>query len=767
MLYDVYSFNNAVLICFITGISSVKAVSVSSSVFTSGGTLTLGQLTPGLSVDIAMGTFNGYIDEVRVWSRPHNPTIITNNFRVTVTSDTSDLTHNWNFNEGIGFTAYESKLSENMIVVDTQNTPIWVISDLELSENNDLDRQKITTEVEISAAELQAAEDTCHNLMNNFSQYVTGSTIELLTEVHDDLCVKELTSTADPAQADAVLAGAADLYISIENSSSSPLLSMCNLVDSIADYIGAGGDSCSACVFGGVQNGTCVCLNTHWGLTCTEICPVGSLGACNTYGVCASDIGICNCYPRHYSSSVTVTDVWREYVSSSKLNISSDYTCKQCSENWVGNDCQFAKSSILSYTGMVYGSYLTTFDGISFTHVTPGVYSLIKTSSVNVQCLFLPCLGTNLCRYMKELTVRKGSTTLTIQHNYGENVTVILQGEELQYPVTQSSGEIEIKWTEDPFIKVMFSSSYIIVYDSDIGLVTSAKIHADIAKVNQGLLGSADGIWTNDIQCEDETETLNADDVTGIYAGECIRKRYIPKASDIIISHEYATERFSSGGYALSLAIGQTFSVSGFTVEEGISAFTISFWAKYTVITTTTTVSSVSYTLLSVDVGATVLTFQVASGFVAIDWITTNTTALSISSDTWYFFSFSWQSSDGAVVMHMINNGALDTATFTINAGADINIEEIKMKASANARVTIDCIRVWAKTKTENEVLTDMDIYGGYSDSDKMLMLSLAFDEGHGATASVTTYQTNNGTMSGSVIGMVTGNISGKFIHVY
>ncbi|XP_060596109.1 uncharacterized protein LOC132750181 [Ruditapes philippinarum] len=55
------------------GTSTVKAIPVPGSVFTNGGTLTLGQITPGLDVDIAMGDFTGYIDEVRIWSRPHNP----------------------------------------------------------------------------------------------------------------------------------------------------------------------------------------------------------------------------------------------------------------------------------------------------------------------------------------------------------------------------------------------------------------------------------------------------------------------------------------------------------------------------------------------------------------------------------------------------------------------------------------------------------------------------------------------------------------------
>lgn len=704
-----------------------------------------------------MGVFKGYIDEVRVWSRPHNPTIITNNFRVKVTSETSDILYNWNFNEGIGFTAYESKQSENMVVTDTLNPPVWVQSDLELSENYDLEKPKLTTEPTITPEEIETAQQICQTLMSNFSVAVTGSSVELLTEVYDELCIKEIIDSGDTAQAEAVLAGAADLYVSAENTSSNPISSLCNVVNTLSDYIGASGQVCKQCVFGEVKEDNCICLDTHWGPDCTAICPVGTKGACNVNGVCSPESGICQCYPRHYSSSITVTSVWKGIVFSVSLNISEKYTCDRCSQNWIGKDCHFSNSLHMGFIGIIYGSYVTTFDGISFSHIVPGVYTLMKTTTVNVQSLFLPCFGINKCRYMKELAVRFDKVIVKIQHNVKENVTVTLDSEELFYPVISSAGKIEVKWTEYPFIKVTFSRSHIIVYDSEMGLIISANIETDIAKSNKGLLGSADGSWKNDILCEDDTR--NIEEITGNYAGECVMKRFISESDDAIISDHFASEPLSSGGYALSLSDELSFIVGISIVQQNLPEFTISYWMKYTV---DSTLPLASYTLLSVDVGSSTLAFKVIDGHVSVQWITDQTTTLSFELEVWYYLTFTWRSEDGSAVIYLLKNGLVEKAVLTVNVGLSVTVEEVRIISAAAIRITVDQIRVWGKYKSENEILSDMNIYSDASNIDKNLLISMLFDEGMGNTSAVIIYNTNHGTKSESVAG----NISGNFISI-
>ena len=740
-----------------TGTSTVKAISVPGSIFTSGGTLTLGQITPGLDVSITMGDFTGYIDEVRVWSRPHNPTVIEKYFRVTVTDGTSDVFHNWNFNEGFDFTAYNDRGVQNMVVIDSQNPPKWVSSSLDLTENDNLDIPKLTVKEGISAATLQEANDLCNDLMNDLTSSFTGTSVNGLNSIHNSLCVRESATTNERSQAEAIIAGYADLYMGAEDSATNPLQEMCHL-ESLTDYIGAGGENCEECYFGNVINDTCICHDTHWGTTCAIICPSGDLGGCNTFGVCDADIGICNCHPRHYSNSKTVSEFWISYLASSNLSMPASYACDICTNNWIGKDCEFAKSSKSSNAGIIYGSYISTFDGVSLTHATPGVYTLIKSSSVNIQALFLPCLGTHTCRYLKEISVTVDSASLIIQHNSGTNITLRLQGENLTYPITQSSGGIDVEWTEQEFIKVSFKSSKLIFFDSNFGLVVTSNIQSDIARNNRGLFGSADGTWINDIQCDSETGTLNENEITGTYVGQCIRSDYIPNTGDVIIAHEYGSEKLSSGGHALALSTGQSFTVSGFTLSPSDDSFTLGFWSKSK--TTSRKRSTSSYSLLSVDVGTQNLILQVNAGILEINWDTTYPSSLTINPDIWYYISLAWQSSDGTMTIYLMTEFTSESSSIAaVNVGATISVEQISISATSSASLTIDCLRLWSKTKTDKETGEDMHAYCSAIESDKTLMLSIPFDEGEGATSSMTIYDTTSGMESGSA----SGSLSGKY----
>ncbi|XP_045166456.2 uncharacterized protein LOC123529924 [Mercenaria mercenaria] len=748
-----------------TGVSTVKAVPLTTDVFNSGGTLTLGQLTPDLGVSISMGDYTGYIDEVRIWNRPHNPTVITNNFRKMITDDTSNVWHSWTFNEGIGLTAYEDRQGDNMVPVNLLTPPVWAKSSLDLSEDKDLDAPRLTTEDELSAAALLAAQQMCDNLISNFSLSIIGSSMDVLTDVYEALCVQEITATGDQAQAEAVLASAADLYISLSNSSTNPLASLCNVMSSVSTYIGASGDNCTTCVFGTVDNGTCVCFDTHWGQSCDSICPIGPLGACNTFGVCDEGLGVCNCHPKHYAGSSTVSDFWQTYLTSSSMNMTSDYTCDACSENWHGKECEYSTAtpkSSSSYYGIIYGSYVTNFEGVSYTHVAPGVYSLLKTSSMEAQALFVPCLGDNRCRYMKEFAVRKGDSSIMIQHaeDTGQNVTVKVDGIDVLFPNTSSSSGVTVEMTEYPYVKVTVGSSSFIVFDSDMGLVTTAEVSSGDAKANSGLLGKPDNDWTQDFQCTSDTGTLNKDDLSSEYAGKCLRERYGTGSGQIFTNHTDSEDFLSSGGYSLSLSGGEGFTVNGFTVEQGLTKFTSSYWVKSSKASKKR--STLTHPLLTIDAGSQNIDFRVDSDYLVIDWDIPYTTTLMLDIDTWYYLAFSW-SDDGSAVVYLISdNNVQDYSISNMNVGGTVDVSEITMTTTTSAQVSFDCLRSWTETKTLSESISDMDNYCDDStSSDASMMLSITFDEGNGTTTSITTYSTNDGTNSGSVTGTVAGTISG------
>lgn len=744
----------------ISGVSSVQAMKI-PDVFESDGTITLGQLTPGLGASLAVGDFTGYIDEVRIWDRPHNPTVVTDNFRVTVDDATSDVAHNWNFNEGTGLTAFDRVNGGNFLPVNTDARPKWVRSDLDLSSAETLDAPQMTTQDEINSAALQAAQDTCSNLINSFSLNVVGSSMATLTTVYEALCVQELSTTNDTSQVAAILASAADLYMSVANTSANPIQDLCNSVG-LASYVGAKGTSCISCVFGTVTNGSCVCYDSHWGTSCDKSCPTGDYGACNSNGVCDDNTGMCNCHPRHYTDATSVQDFWEKQMSSTSMGTAATYVCDSCTGEWVGQNCEFAKGtpkSSSTYTGMAYGSYLTTFDGVSFTHVTPGTYTMVKAGKNEVQALYVPCPGDFKCRYMKEIAVTNEKSTVNIQSSPdGGNLTVIVDGVEIWYPSKESVSGISIQWDADPYIKVTFDGSSVVVYDSPHGLVSQAQVTSSHARQNQGMFGKADKDWVKDIQCLSETVDKTDDEITVNYAGACAKELYV--SSQSIIADEFGNEpSLATAGYSLYLSGDQQMDISGFNVEQGLTDFTFSTWFKSEA--TSRKRSTASYTIMTVDVGTNPIIFKVTTGMLEIEWDQTYTTNMAVNTFTWYYIAFAW-SNDGTAFVYLITDQVvLEQALTNVQVGATINMQSITMTASSTTPLTVDCMRSWTTSRTADQANSDKDAYCAASGTETSLMMVMAFDEGQDNTTTMITYNTSPGSSAGSVSGSTTTAITG------
>ena len=103
----------------------VHVVRLPSDAFTPGGTLTLGQMAPQAKRLTSTGIpFNGYLDEVRVCMRPHNPTVVSQKYRVAVTTGTPKLALYWDFNDGKGTVASEVMQSQLMEAISASDHPV-------------------------------------------------------------------------------------------------------------------------------------------------------------------------------------------------------------------------------------------------------------------------------------------------------------------------------------------------------------------------------------------------------------------------------------------------------------------------------------------------------------------------------------------------------------------------------------------------------------------------------------------------------------------
>ena len=721
------------------GNTAVKAVQIPVSVFASGGTLTLGTLTPGLNVAIAMGDFTGYIDEVRIWSRPHNPTIITQNFRVVINSDTADVSHSWTFNEGIGLTAKEDRNGQNFIVDDALNPPSWQKSDIDLSSDKDLNAPVMTTELPISLDELQAAMAQCDNLIEAFSLSTGSTDIDGMLEAFKALCYQEVSSSNDTSQAESILASLGELSQTVSNETESPLASMCNDVLTLSDYIGYSGDSCTECVFGTVTNDGCECFETHWGTACDNICPVGRLGACNTYGVCDSSVGGCNCFSRYHGTQTTAVMYWQNTLTSTTIVKTANYSCDTCADGWLGSDCHFAKAvgtSTKFFIGFAFRSYITTLDGISLTFITPGVYRLLQTTNIEIQVLFVPCLGDHLCRYIQEISFKDSKSVISIQHVAGGNLTIVCDGEILEYPTTKSSSGMSLDWSYMfSYPRITFGGSSVLVFNSTQGLVSAFKVTSSESESSTGLLGNSDGNWVSDLNCETGSQIVDENLMTGTYAGECVKSRYTPTADELFIQHEWGANSLTCAGFILHLET-ETLTLTGYPIQTGLTKFTLTFWIR--IISTFATSNSTQISLLLTNTGTHNLEFISNNGILEIHWNQTYVTNKVFVTDKWTYTVLTW-SDDGAWNVYLITD---DEVLFysgpSAFIGSTIDLGDVTVTGTPSRNIEIDYIRAWSKTKTLEEAVADMKVYT--KDYSTGLLMAMVLDEGSGLTPAVLTF---------------------------
>ena len=718
---------------------SVKAVSTPGGVFVKGCSLTLASLTPGLDVAIAMGDFIGYIDEVRIWSRPHNPAIVKKNWRVIIDSDTSDISHSWTFNEGIGLIAYDDRSGDNFIIDDALNPPTWTKSDLDLHSGKYLKAPIMTTVVSVDVSQIVTAEEECNYLLGNFSLATGSSDLDDIMDVFKALCVQEMTSNNDTSQAESIIASASDLFQAVANKTDSPLTSMCNDVNSITDYIGAGGSNCTECVFGTVTSDVCECFETHWGASCDAICPVGPLGACNMFGICDSAFGVCNCFSRFFGAQISAVLYWSHFINTTTSAVmTSGYFCDVCATGWLGRDCYFAQATGLSSKVSIafsFGSYLTLLHGVSFTFIRPGVYRLLQIEEVEIQALFLPCFGNHLCRYLQEISFKDAQSTISIQFVSGGNFSIVFDGEIIDYPSSKVSSSMSIDWSYKMlYPRVIFGGSSVLVFSSSLGLVTAFKIINSDSQSTTGLLGNSNGNWVDGLSCLSETQNINEGLLTGDYVGGCIQDRYTPSASETFIQHALGSEKLSSAGFVIHLQ-DQTFTVTGHLIQTDLSKFTFSFWAKLSGNIDTATVH---VSVLTIETGSHTLEIISNNGKLEIDWDQLYETDKSFVLDKWTYIVITW-ASDGSWSVYLISE--YDVIIYSgpeALKGSAVNCGTITVIGTEDIFIDIDYLRIWSHTKSLEEAVADMKVYSpSYC---KGLLMVIMLDEGSGLTPSVFTF---------------------------
>lgn len=723
-----------------SGTTTVKEISCSFNIFETGGTLTVGQIGDGVTSLFPIGTFNGYIDELRIWTRPHSPSIVRNNWRISVTDKTPNLHAVWSLNEGTGYVASDLKNSQHMYMVNYDNTPTWAASDLDLSPGVDLKLPELT-----ALTPLNTAIDTtrCDDLLKSSELTTNCAGLENILSSLYDQCVILVQTTGNPDMAEVILLSFSDYCKEAKNLTDSPIKSMCNLVDVYEQYVSWYGGSCSnECIFGFVNNSICSCDSSHYGLSCSGVCGLGPMGACNSHGTCDSSSGQCACHAHWYGQSVSVSQYWRSFSALFTATISvSSYSCVDCSLGWYGTDCNFVVQNIegrQSYAaGLIFASYITTLGGASYRIILPGIYNVYSVSGLSVQAVFWPCNSDIFCRQIKEISINSGGQTVSVMR-YNDTLQPMHVGGSttFEFATTTTVAGINIKWIVREYIRITVGSFTVLVADSNIGLICRFKVGKDSGRTSTGLLGNADNTWWMDLVSPTDQSGVNSSfidqSLSASYTGSWTKKEF---GTSLISVHTWHTDRqqnLSTSGYLLHLTL-QTATYTNIHMTKDITTFTISFWIRIQV-------HLRNQVLIVYQMDGQNLTLSAENGYLGIQWGNTWTSTLEMKVGSWIYTAITWKSVDGEFLIYMMTDGGLQyKAIRNVHVASVLNIEGMFLFGNNDSPLEIDHARIWKVSKSLDTILSGMSVYVDDITSDNELLSVIGFDEGTGLISNMAT----------------------------
>ena len=775
----------------VDGLVAFKSVRLQADVFLAGGVLSFGQPPTGLGVATNIGVFRGLLDEVRVWSRPTNPSVVSQTWRMSVEDGTPDLHLHWPLNDGAGMAASERQRRSTMYALDVNHPPTWEVSDLTLTSKETLDRGDFALDEPDDASEhllpveptsnatiLAAAQAACSSLLDD----VTAS--PQCTGVFPDAgglaeqCSEMVYSTGSSLSAELFALGLAQFCQEKRELSASPLRSQCSQlqhVRSLLPYYGAG---CSgACLFGWTPGrASCVCYPGYWGPSCDRLCPFTDLGVCNANGLCSSASGFCSCSPHWLHSSVTTINYW----NGSATATDAGYACAICTAEWTGGDCSVTvttavKAAAMWRAAVVFGSCLTTWDGASLCLVTPGTYRLLEVEGVQVRALFLPCRHARRCRFVSRVSLTV-DTTFHLLVSVGEDssignftLSVLSQGEpqDVWFPASRTWGRVTVAWRLESYLRVTVGGRFsILVSGSAAGLTVSSKLHRDWFAKATGLLGTPDGDHVNDLlllptTASSQSHADAADHITAAKVAEQQRARFLLTGRELasVLGDAEAGRNLSTCGHMLRLT-HHTVIFANLNVAVATRQLTLTFWLRADALLSSPTA------VLEVRTSVGVVTVSVHQRLILLTWLGAGTASLQPDDiHRWTYLAVTWDDTAGSLTAFAIQETGFDYTTFStgVLSAQDFRILGLSLLGPQtnddDDAVEVDLLRVWQSAKPLEAIARDLKVYESSPGLDPIsslpvLLMSAAFDEGEGPVTSMTLH-TGAAAAASNVSGVV------------
>ena len=385
------------------GLVRMKAFKVTVDPFADGGSLSFGLWQPssGTKSTQSTRTFQGDIDEIRVWSVPFDYALIKQSWLSNVQVGAPSLSGLWKLNEGEGFEVKNTVSESNLALPKyPMKDPIWVFSDAPIAVVPFVNPNDFNQTLK------SIARNKCFALLYSGPIYNACAGLGNVTlDFYFSACVEAVVKSGVVETTLDVVVAISDYCQTVLGMDFWPAQTLCNnfLGRRFPNWIG---DNCTvSCIFGTASESdknTCTCDKGFFGNNCSHICPGGAGNSCNKHGVCDVKSGKCRC----------------------ELNWRGDLNCTSCSKGWGGADCSLSLSEHVVLSELVgvgsvsIGGPFTTFSGVSFVMRATGEYYLIRSVHVPVivQVRLVTCFGESSC--INAIALRVSSQTLVIHGPY-------------------------------------------------------------------------------------------------------------------------------------------------------------------------------------------------------------------------------------------------------------------------------------------------------------------------------------------------------------
>ena len=423
-------------------------LAISVELFTSQDVLTFGKWQPAMNISNPrpQGTFIGFIDEIKIWSRLFSPSLIWQLTAKTVKIDAEGLAKLYELNEGAGNKVVDKRTGESVTLTGSPwKRPEWHHTDLVLKRQP---RSKTLREDSRDTRKSQNAVATCKKLLRSGSLAASCEEVgQGVVAQYFKSCQDLLIKSGKSIDALRIVVIYADFCMHALNLTRWPAQELCDQFTRTQMPLEMYEKCSTRCVYGNESTNTsCECFSGYWGGNCSHICPGGSLNPCRKNGFCDSFDGHCEC----------------------AVNWNGSSDCGGCKQGWRGKDCSFAMMTVNEKRSTFYisGTTVALLSGVVIEFRYTGAFVLYEelSSKVRMEILQLPCHSFKVCT--KAIAIRIETKVLIVAVGLNGSPAKVYIDSKL---TSLTSTAVLVKGTNGS-LSAYLESSNAIVIQKDAGL---------------------------------------------------------------------------------------------------------------------------------------------------------------------------------------------------------------------------------------------------------------------------------------------------------